>query len=489
MSDKDANRALVSVELYEKAQQEIAILKHELSEMRRLIFGSKSERHVAAAVDSVQLDLFEDVSPIQLTVEQEEVTYTRNKPKKEKVNPVRTAIPDHLPRVEEFINPDIDIEQYKKIGEKITEILEYTPGKIFVRRIIRPQYQEVGSEKIIISPLPSLPIPKGNAGASLLAYILVAKFIDHLPFDRITKIFKRGGVVISKSTMNGWFMKATALLELLYQELLKQMLDNDYLQADETPIGVQDPTKKNSLHRGFQWVYRSPTKGLVLFKYDKTRSAKAPVSVLNDFNGALQTDGYIVYASMQTKGNIILLACMAHARRKFKEAEGMDANRANFALGKIQMLYLMERKAKERQVSVELIKRYRQLYAKPILNELEQWLKTEINQVVPKSAIGKAIAYSYKLWPRLIRYIDDGRYEIDNNMIENAIRPLALGRKNYLFAGSHEAAQKAAMMYSFFASCKVNDVNPLEWLTDILNRIQDTKISELSNLLPNNWKA
>ena len=489
MKNTASTQEFVSQETYDKALQEISFLKHQVEEMRRLIFGAKSERYIPQDnLDGQQLDLFEAPSSQEESPQPEEVTYTRRKPVKEKAHPIRAEIAEHLPRIEEVIEPDVNLEGYRKMGEKVTEVLEYNPGHIFVRKIVRPQYIKIDTEKIIIAELPSLPIPKGNAGASLLAYLLVSKYVDHLPFDRLRKILKRCGAIVKKSTINGWFNKSTALLELLYQELEKQMLRNDYLQGDESPIKVQDPHKKGALHRGYQWVYRSPVQNLVLFKYNKSRGKEVPKLTLDNFNGTLQTDGYAAYNNMQTKGNITLLACMAHARRKFKEALTMDAKRANFVLTKMQSLYDIERIARERQVGKETLWRFRQLYAKPILEEIEQWLKTNLNQVVPQSAIGKAIAYTYNLWPRLKRYIDDGRYEIDNNLIENAIRPLAIGRKNYLFAGSHKAAQKAAMMYSLFASCKINDVDPLEWLTDVLGRIQDAKITKLSELLPNKWR-
>jgi len=480
----------VSKKEYDKALQEITLLKHQISEMKRLIFGSKSERFIPlGSLDSEQLSLFDIPSSSEASPPSEEIHYTRKKHIKEKAYPVRTEIPEHLPRVEEVLEPDINLVEYKKIGEKVTEVLEYNPGHIFVRKIVRPQYIKSDTERIVIAELPSLPIPKGNAGASLLAYLLVSKYADHIPFDRLRKILKRCGAQISKSTINGWFNKSTALLELLYEELEKQLLQTDYLQADESPIKVQDPNKKGALHRGYQWVYRSPVQNLVLFKYNKSRGKEVPKLTLNHFNGALQTDGYAGYQHMQTNGNITLLACMAHARRKFKEALDMDAKRAGFVLSKMQSLYEIERLARERQVDCETLKRFRQLYAKPILEEIEQWLKTNLNQVVPQSAIGKAISYTYNLWPRLKRYMDDGRYEIDNNLIENAIRPLALGRKNYLFAGSHEAAQKAAIMYSLFASCKINNVDPLKWLTNVFNRISDSKVTALANLLPNKWKV
>ena len=204
-------------------------------------------------------------------------------------------------------------------------------------------------------------------------------------------------------------------------------------------------------------------------------------------NGALQTDGYSAHKNMRAKGGIIHLACMVHARRYFEKALQNDKKRAGYALLKIQDLYALERKAREKKIDFETRKRCRQLYAKPILSELEKWLKKNLDQTLPKSAIGEAIGYTLSLWPKLKAYIDDGRYEIDNNLIENAIRPLALGRKNYLFAGSHKAAQNAAMFYSFFATCKVAGVNPLAWLTDVLNRIPDHKVNKIHELLPHNW--
>ena len=472
--------------LIQKLQDENEYLKQQLKELKRLIFGSKSERFVPA--DGSQLSLFD--GPGQETQERqtEEIKYTREKPVKEKQQPVRASIPSHLPRVEEIVEPDHIEEGSKKIGEEITEVLEYNPAKVYVRKIVRPKYAKANNDGIQVAELPTLPIPRGNAGASLLAYIMVSKFIDHLPYYRQIQIFKRQDFIVSDSTLNGWFNATAKLLVPLYDTLQKQVVDCDYLQADESPIGVQDSHKKGTLHKGYQWVYRSPIKRLVLFRYHSGRERKAPQTILKNFNGTLQTDGYIAYKNMQANGKITYLACMAHARRYFKKALQNDKKRSEYALLKIQDLYTIERKAREREIDFETRKRYRQLYAKPILSELETWLKKNIDQTLPKSAIGEAIGYSHSLWPKLKGYIDDGKYEIDNNLIENAIRPLALGRKNYLFAGSHNAAQNAAMFYSFFATCKVADVNPLAWLTDVLNRIPDHKANKLQELLPHNWK-
>ena len=471
--------------LIQKLQDENAYLRQQLKELKRLIFGSKSERFVPA--DDSQLSLFDGPGQEIQATQTEEIKYTREKPVKEKQQPVRASIPSHLPRIEEIIEPDHIEEGSKKIGEEITEVLEYNPAKVYVRKIVRPKYAKANNDGVQIAGLPTLPIPRGNAGASLLAYIMVSKFIDHLPYYRQIQIFKRQDFIISDSTLNGWFKATANLLTPLYDTLQKQVLDCDYLQADESPIGVQDSHKKGTLHTGYQWVYRSPIKRLVLFRYHPGRERKAPQTLLENFNGTLQTDGYSAYKNMQTNGKIIHLACMAHARRYFEKALQNDKKRAEYALLKIQELYSIERKAREREIDFETRKRYRQLYAKPILTGLETWLKQNLEQTLPKSAIGEAIGYSHSLWPKLRAYIDDGKYEIDNNLIENAIRPLALGRKNYLFAGSHKAAQNAAMFYSFFATCKVANVNPLAWLTDVLNRIPDHKANKLYELLPHNW--
>jgi hypothetical protein len=332
--------------------------------------------------------------------------------------------------------------------------------------------------------MPSLPLPKSNAGASMLAHIAVSKFVDHLPFYRQRQIFKRQKLDINDSTLGGWFAGVARLLEPLYHQLHDQVMAGDYLQMDESPIGVQDSHKEKALHTGYQWVVHNPLRRLVLFKYARGRSGKTPEERLEGFGGTLQTDGYKVYQTLSEKQNFTLLGCMAHGRRYFEKALDNDKPRATHAMEQIQKLYDMERKARERNMPNEVIRRYRQLFALPKLNELENWMKDQLTQVLPKSAIGKAIAYNLSIWKNIKRYTTDGRFLIDNNLIENSIRPLALGRKNYLFAGSHQSAQHIAMFYSFFATCKINGIEPLEWLTGVLNKISDTKMTNLHTLLP-----
>jgi len=470
----------------DQSQQEIAHLEQQLAELKRLIFGSKSERFVATS--SEQLALFEGLERQLEAKKQRQAANTNNTLAKQK--PVRNLLPAHLPRQEEIIEPDDVPPGAKKIGEEITEVLEYSPARLFVRRIIRPKYalkEDQGdglsvSKSVVIGELPSLPIPKGNAAASLLAHIQVSKYVDHLPYYRQIQMLKRSGVELSDSTINGWFNATADLLEPLYDCLCNKVLACDYLQADESPIKVLDSHKNRATHTGYHWVYHAPLERMVLFDYQSSRSREGPEQLLEHFNGILQTDGYTAYNSLKTKGHIILTACMAHARRYFEKALDNDKPRAEHALNLIAQLYAIERKAKD----LTARERYdlRQKQAKPILDELEAWLKENQHRTTPKSPIGKAISYTINLWTRIRRYTDDGGLLIDNNRIENAIRPLALGRKNYLFAGNHAAAQRAAMMYSFFATCKVNQVEPYLWLKNTLERIPEHKANRLTELLP-----
>jgi len=462
----------------------IGWLENQLAQLKRLIFGAKSERFIDY---SGQLCLFEVPQETPIEKPQIEITYTRTQPEKEKKHPLRAELPAHLERKIEVIEPENIAPGAKKIGEAITEILEYEPASIYVRQIVRPKYiveSTDESTQIVIADLPSLPIPKGNAGASMIAHIATSKFVDHLPYYRQSQIYKRQGLHLPESTLGGWCNAGSRLLELPYQSLKSIIRSSDYLMADETPMPVLTADKPGSTHKGYFWVYYDPVRKLVLFDYRKTRGREGPNELLENFSGHLQTDGYTAYNNLDNQANITQLACFAHVRRKFDIS--LDNNRAlaTHALSLIQKLYDIERKAREEELSYDEIKQIRQQDAKPILEEMELWLKEQINLVLPKSAIGGALAYTLTLWPRLKRYIEDGRFQIDNNLIENSIRKVALGRKNYLFAGSHEAAQQAAIIYSMFATCKINGINPESWLKDTLSKIQDCSAKQVHTLLP-----
>jgi transposase len=408
-------------------EAEIACLKQELAQLKRMIFGSKSERFIPADPGQLSLDLDVKQAPEQVPAT-ESITYTRRISKEsDKKGHARLPLPGHLHREEIVIEPDEDITGAKKIGEVVTEILEYTPGKFYVEKYVRSKYALPEDRGIVIGSLPSFPIPRGNAGPGLLAHLMISKYVDHLPFYRQVQQFKRQDITIAESTISGWFSSVSRLLEPLYEKLVDKIKQSSYLMADEVPIPVLTKDKPGSTHKGFHWVYRSPLDKLVVFDYRKGRGRDGPREFLESFRGALQTDGYQAYDEFENKEGITLLACMAHVRRKLDQALDNDPTRARYALEKIQQLYKVERKAREENFSQEQRKELRQKEARPVLEELEGWMKDQLVQVLPRSAIGEALAYSLKLWKRLIRYIDYGRWEIDNNGVENSIRPVPLG--------------------------------------------------------------
>ncbi len=481
-----------------KSRQVIDDLQHRLLKLeqhvatyKKMLFGSKSERFIGG-LDKAQTALDLEIAREPASEPPvETITYTRPKGSAEaKAGHSRVELPADLPRKEIIIEPDEDVTGCKCIGEEVTEVLAVRRGEYFVKRIIRRKYARVNGEGIAIGKLPLLPIHKGNADFTLLACIIIAKYIDHLPWYRQAQMMKRGGIIISESTMVGWFRAVCALLEPLYALHKARFLLSDYAQADETPLRVQSRDVPGATHKGYFWVYFDPITGDVVFEYRHGRGQEGPMEFLKDFKGSLQTDGYTAYNVFGRDKDIILLACMAHARRKFDEAKGNDRERAEAMLAMIQKLYAIERNAKLLFPDFDAIRELRQKESLPVLTEIEAWLKKNLVETLPKSSIGQAIAYTMNLWPRLIRYIDDGRYQIDNNLIENSIRPVAIGKKNYMFAGSHEAAQRAAMIYSFMGTCKQIGINPQDWLEDVLQRIPYLKRSDdLSVLLPSVWKT
>ena len=481
LSQEEYNR-LTALEKVNRDQYiEITYLKQELAELRRMIFASKSERFIQQ--DPGQLSLDMDIEQKEDEKREiEEVSYKRRKPKKKA--PVRLPLPSHLYREKIEIEPEEDVSDGKKIGEEITEILEYVRGKFYVKQYVRSKYVFPEEEKIVIGNLPSLPIPKGNAGPGLLAHLLISKFQDHLPFYRQVQMFKREDIAIAESTISGWFSATCRLLDPLYEHLKEKVRQSEYLMADETPIPVLTKDKPGSTHKGFHWVYYSPLEKFVCFDYRKGRGRDGPREFLDGFQGALQSDGYNAYNEFENREGITMLACMAHTRRKFDRSLTNDPDRASHMLSMIQNLYEVERKAREEGLTHDQRKELRQEVSVPILGEMETWLKGQLTEVLPKSSIGEAIQYTLKLWKRLVRYTEDGRWELDNNLVENSIRGVAVGRKNYLFAGSHEGARRAAMIYSFLGTCKINDVEPFSWLRDVLTRIPDHSIQKIEELLP-----
>ena len=463
-------------------KNKIASLENQLQQLYKLISGFKSENFITEAVID-QLSLFaEDTAEELEQTSQETITYTRDKKKHQG----RNALPEHLPVKEVIIEPEEDTTGLKKIGEEVSETLEYTPASLVKRRTIRPKYAKPDNEGVIIAALPSRPIDRAIVEACLLAHILVSKYVDHLPFYRQIQMFKRDfGWNPAQSTMGDWMASCCQLLEPLYNTLKQKILDADYIQADESPIKVLDSDKKGKAHQGYQWVYHDPVGKLVLFNYRKGRGQNGPKELLAHYNGYLQCDGYTVYDKIGTDPNITLVGCLVHARRKFHDALDSDKKRAQIALELFRKMYLEERTIKE-EIPNDFAQRklVRDQKIKPLLVQIKTWVEQEQFNLLPKSPIGKAMAYFVNQYPKLKAIFEDGRIELDNNLIENAIRPMAIGRKNYLFCGSHKAAQNAAMLYSFFGSCKMQNINPREWLEDTLQRIPDHSVQKLEELLP-----
>ena len=463
-------------------QSENLKLKSELDQLKRMIFGTKSERFVPSqpANQSI-LELEIEKLPVEPTVT-EKITYERKKNSAgsvaNKVHTGRTPIPAHIERREEIVEPAGDLTGLKKIGEEITEVLEYQAPKFYVRKIVRPKYSKPEKHGVLIAQLPSQTIEKGMAGSSVLTWIIIEKFIYHMPLHRLIQKFSKEGIIIPPATISDWVRQTCQVLELLYEKLIDEVLKQTYLQADETPIPVLDKDKEGATHQGYYWVYHSPETKLVLFDYRQGRSKAGPTEVLKDFSGFLQTDGYAAYETLDAK-RITLIHCMAHARRYFEQALDNDQERSEYALTQIQKLYDVERTCRYNNYTHEQREELRKEKSLPVLAEMKDWLKTNHLHVLPKSLIGKAINYSLERWDKLSLYGTNGKLEIDNNLIENQIRPVAIGRKNYLFAGSHEAARRHAMIYSFIGTCKLRGIDPETWLKDVLDRIQDHKVNRL----------
>jgi len=496
-------------EIIQKKDDKIKQLTDQLAWYRRKFWKPGSEKYIPQDPQQRKID-FEglDILPQEKTVieqaEKEIISYERKKPDKQKKQPTRLPIPEDIRREDEIIEPEGIDENWIRIGEEITEVLEEKPGELYVRRIIRPKYvlrkdlqktdgiNEEPGQNVKIAKLPLLPLPRSNAGPGLLAGLLMGKYMYHLPFHRQLAIFKLSGISIPASTVNGWFMGSCDLLRGLYYRLKEIVLSTDYIQVDESTVPVID-NKKHRAVKAYLWVVRSVMENLMFFHYDKgSRAQKVIIELLHDYKGAVQTDGYGAYSIYENKKGVLLLGCWSHVRRKYFDALAEDKAGAEYALKQIGMLYRVETMADEQELDYQQRAELRSRLAYPILCAFEKWIVNYYPKVIPKGRMQKALSYSYSLFHRLTRYHLDGRYKLDNNLIENDIRGLAIGRRNYMFCGNHDSAENTAIMYSLFGCCKACDVNPREWLTDVLSRIpayNNDYSKDMAELLPHNWKA
>jgi transposase len=475
--------------LYEQSQLDILQLKQQLAQLQKMIFGSRQERFIAEDVSHPQmrLQLGSDAVAAPVITSSKEISYTRHTiaaPAELTLHPGRMRLPDSLRREIITIEPEEDTAGCRRMNEEITEVLEYQPGELYVKQYRRVKYARPDNSGVLIGQLPSRPLEKAMAGEGLLSQIVIDKFVDHLPLHRQMQRFERSGVKLAYSTLTDWVSNTCELISPLFEALKKEVLASGYLHADETPIKVLDKDKKGQTHRGFYWVYQDSIAKTVLFDYQEGRGREGPSEILRDFQGYLQTDGYVAYNSFAERKGVTLLHCLAHARRKFSDALQNNETVAGYALQEIQKLYAIERECKERQLSFDQIKEVRQTQSAPILQTLGRWMREQYTQNLTDNATREALAYSVQRWNRLSLYIADGRLNIDNNPVENSIRPVAIGRKNYLFAGSHQAATRSGMLYSLLGTCKMHGIEPYAWLKDVLHRIPKHPVNRVAELLP-----
>lgn len=378
----------------------------------------------------------------------------------------------------------------RQIGQETSEELEVIPARFIRKQVVRPKYAcPCGEAKVAVAPLPPRLIEKGRCGPGLLAFILLAKYLDHLPLYRIEQIFKeRHQIHLARQTMADWVEKAAEWLQAIYREMKTELFKGDYIQIDETPVRVQDPDVLKKTATGYIWVYAQPG-GDVLFDFHKSRALAPPLEFLSGFTGTLQTDGYNVYeALVQKRPELERIGCLAHARRKFHEALEDNQNLALWFLQQIGLLYRIERKAREEDLSHEQRHNLRQAHAPEIMKTIAEQLDIQQKSCIPQSPMGKAISYARNQWESLQGYLKNGKFEIDNNLVENAIRPTAVGKKNWLFLGHPEAGWRSAVIYSILISCRRRGINPADYLADIFNRLPTMKANEIPELIPANWK-
>jgi transposase len=460
-------------------------LKHQLVGLRRQQFGARSE-----SLDQLELTLEEEEIARACEVPAEQAA---SAPTGEKRRSKRRPLPDHLPRHETVLPPGDSCfscgGRLKQLGQDVTEELEYIPGRFIVNRIVRPRMACACCETFHQADLPSRPIERGRPGPGLLAHVLVNKYADHLPLYRQSRIFGREGIDLDRSTLADWVGQSTRLLEPLADAIGRHVRDGQAIFADDTPVKLQAPgTGKTRTAR--LWAYardESPWAGTAppaaWYQFSTDRKSDRPSGHLKDYEGWMHADGYAGFEELYRSGRVREVACMAHTRRKFVDVQQSQASViAEEAIKRIADLYAVEKQARGKPPDERV--RIRQQKAKPILDDLETWLAAQLAGISRKTPLADAIRYAITRLKRLRPYIDNGILELDNNTVERAMRPIALGRKNYLFMGSERGGKSAAIAYSLIETAKLNGVDPQAWLTDVLDRIADHKITRIDELLP-----
>ena len=480
----------------------VSSLKSMMDWFRKKLFGKMSEKNLPLDPSVLEHTLFdmslseEDQAALEAEVKKMEKQNAKVIEVKSHKREVRKPVMrKDLPVEETHIYPDgINLDEYAEIGVETTDRIAIRPAVMYIDRTVRHKFvlksslqvEDPDKETFIIAPLPEMIIPKGMASESLLADILIDKYAYHLPFYRVIQKYKELGVLLSDSTIGDWFSAVCSRLRPLYDKLRERVMSSDYIQVDESTLPVIDNEKHRAV-KGYIWAVRDAVCGDVYFHYDMgSRSGDTARKLIGGYRGTIQTDGYEVYEAYEGTPGKRMIGCWAHVRRKFVEALDEDRKCASEAIVYISKLYKLETDMKEAGLEPDAIRERRENEAYPIIQDFEKWMNSVAGRFTPRARMGRALVYTYTLLPRLSRYVLDGRYNIDNNGVENAIRPLALGRKNYLFCGNHDAAVRAAIVYSLFACCKAHDVEIRPWLEDTLRRLPVEK--DITVLLPGNWQ-
>lgn len=462
-------------------------LRFQLAGQLRHRFGSSSE-----ALDQLQLRL-EDLEITRST----EVPAAETEPAAMD-KPVRKPLPEHLPRSEHVLPAGEACNdcggKLKTVGEDVTEELEFVPGRFVVNRYVRPRMACTCCDRFHQAALPSRPIERGRPGPGLLAHVLVSKYADHLPLYRQSQIYARQGVALERSTLADWVGKSAALLEPLAEAIGRHVCAGAAIHADDTPVNVLAPGNGKT-KTGRVWIYArderphgSDVPPAAFYRFSMDRKGIRPAEHLKDYTGFMHADGYAGFEELYRSGGITEVACLAHIRRKFFDiAKATGSVVATEAVTRIATLYAVEAEGSSQPPDrrAEL----RRAKARPVFDDLIKWLQSELPKISGKSDLAKAIRYALTRLPRLEVYLSNGNIEIDNNTAERAIRGLAVGRKNWLFAGSEGGGRNAAIAYTLIETAKLNGVDPQAWLTDVLSRIADHKINRIDQLLPWHCKA
>jgi len=465
-------------------------MESQLAWFKRHTFGRRSERY---PVDHpVLFDLLaQGESPVETPKAPAKSESSEGKSRRNG----RKPLPAHLPReqIEHHVcEDDLTCDQCggrkERIGQEVSEELDYIPASFIVREHIRPKYAcKQCQSGVVIADLPDRPIDKGRAGTGLFSHVIVSKYADHLPLHRQESIYKRHGLDLHRSTLCDWVAQSADLLWPLVQQMKRHILQSPKLHTDDTPVPVRNGPRKQ-IRKGYLWVYVDIHNNVV-FDYTPTRSREGPVGFLGEYSGYIQADAYPGYDELFAKGKATEVACWAHTRRKFYDAKDTAPAIAHEALVLIRDMYKIERKAKEEGLNGDALHCLRQTYSKPILETFEQRLKIWSQQVLPKSPMFQAIGYAMGQWDALIRYVDDPILAIDNNLAEQLLRKVTLGRKNWLFAGSDQGGHRAAIHYSLISSCKLCGIDPFFYIKDVLERISTHPASRIDELMPANWKS